>query len=165
MVLFTTNLGEKRQIGQGEGPLVTYFFADKKQFLGLVSVEVGGETYAFGTYDTVCNHLPKDYFDPDRDTKDQSMQDELIEDNRWTSIDMQDKWENLAKNESEDKPVAVPKANDDAVAVDKFLNDVFSIFGPKKKEDSEPESESKKGNDILTDTLNTIGTNIIKDQT
>lgn len=164
MVLFTTNLGDSRQIGQGEGPLVTYFFADKKQFLGLVSVEVGGETYAFGTYDTVCNHLPKDYFDPDRDTKDLSKQDEEIIDNKWTPTDMQDKWDNVSETSvSKDKPVAVPKANDEAVAVDKFLNDVFSIFGPKKQEDSEP--ASKKGNDILTDTLNTIGTNIIKDQT
>lgn len=163
MVLFTTNLGDTRQIGQGEGPLVTYFFADKKQFLGLVSVEVGGETYAFGTYDTVCNHLPKDYFDPDRDTKDDSKQDDLIEDNKWTPVDMQEKWDKVAETVSKDKPVAMPKANDEAVAVNKFLDDVFSIFGPKKQEDSKPETQ--KGNDVLADTLNAIGSNIIKDQT
>ena len=58
-----TAQGERKTIGSGRGPLITYYYDLYKQFVGILSYEVEGMTYAFGAFDSVCNHLPKDYFE------------------------------------------------------------------------------------------------------
>lgn len=39
------------------GRRVVYSYNDEKKFIGFMSYEVNDKTYAFGAYDTVCNHL------------------------------------------------------------------------------------------------------------
>jgi len=60
MVQFVTAKGVTKQIGSGTGPLVTYHYSQEKQFTGIISYEIDDETYAFGAFDSVCNHLDKD---------------------------------------------------------------------------------------------------------
>jgi len=57
MIRFNTANGEFKQIGRGRGPIVTYFFSKENQFSGILSYEIDGDTYAFGSLDSRCNHL------------------------------------------------------------------------------------------------------------
>ena len=59
-VEFTTNQQQYRSIGKGDGPFVRYHYNNEKQFVGFLSYEIDDETFAFGAYDSVCNHLGKD---------------------------------------------------------------------------------------------------------
>ena len=57
-VKFLTELGQLRTIGQStRGRKVTYSYNQEKKFLGFMSYEVADKTYAFGAYDSICNHL------------------------------------------------------------------------------------------------------------
>ena len=56
-VHFETWMEESRSFGRGSGPAVSYFFNRENQFLGFHSYEIEEETYAFGAFQSVCNHL------------------------------------------------------------------------------------------------------------
>ena len=56
-VRFKTRLEQERTIGRGSGPSISYYFTEEKQFLGFYSYEIDDETFAFGAFDSVCNHL------------------------------------------------------------------------------------------------------------
>ena len=59
-VEFTTKQDQYRSIGRGDGPFVPYYYNHEKQFVGFLSYEIDDETFAFGAYDSVCNHFDKD---------------------------------------------------------------------------------------------------------
>ena len=47
-----------RTIGQGNrGRSVVYKYGAEKKFLGFLSYELDDATYAFGAFDSICNHL------------------------------------------------------------------------------------------------------------
>ena len=47
-----------RSVGKAsQGRKVTYSYNQEKKFLGFISYEVSDKTYAFGAYDSICNHL------------------------------------------------------------------------------------------------------------
>ena len=57
-VMFLTELGEMRSVGQWTtGRRVIYQYNEEKKFIGFMSFELLDKTYAFGAYDSVCNHL------------------------------------------------------------------------------------------------------------
>ena len=57
-VKFLTERGQVRTIGTSmRGRSVAYSYSEEKKFLGFMSFEYEDKAYAFGAYDSICNHL------------------------------------------------------------------------------------------------------------
>ena len=62
---FETNQGELRSFGTQTQytHIADYKFTSFKQMSGFGSYEVDGGIKAFGPFDAICNHFPRDYYD------------------------------------------------------------------------------------------------------
>ena len=98
--------GVKRTIGKGTGPSVSYWFSDEKEMIGILSYEIDGDTFVFGTYDSYCNH----FFEAPEPPADPEMAEE---DHEYGFVySHEDHWMDVASEADQAMDMSVPSPYD-----------------------------------------------------